>query len=302
MVKKAGPKLSASAKIEASAKLSLSRKKNVTEVIPPDVTRAKAGAWLDLVSPLTEWAGLKGDQLRHKRDILRLQREDVLLRIAQKAKQEIEREGKPIEAVPNKFLIPFLEQASLEDPDSGLVDLWASLLASASTNFKPYHIHFVSLISRLSGEQGKIFQSMLKTESANDLELAVDFIGLWYEAHSIKRYMSRQLSDLEKRLEEPLSSENLADMIVEKMKLPAVSIVHSAFEDERTNDYFDVDFSYMTYNDEQEIDYSILEALGLVRRVDTDFFTVSNHWSMVLVYYHLTTLGWHFANACRLVA
>jgi hypothetical protein len=50
--------IKAEAKVEAVA--SFQRKKHVTEVIPPDVTRAKAGAWLDLISPVTEWAGLKG--------------------------------------------------------------------------------------------------------------------------------------------------------------------------------------------------------------------------------------------------
>src|SRR6266567_3089259 len=52
-----------------------------TQQVPADVTRAKAGAWLDLISPLTEWAGLKGDALRHKREMLRVQREDVLAEI-----------------------------------------------------------------------------------------------------------------------------------------------------------------------------------------------------------------------------
>src|SRR5664279_3558997 len=74
-------------KIEAiaSAKLSAgySVQKKVTETVPEDVTRAKASSWLDLISPLTEWAGLTGDSLRYKRNILRLQREETLTRIGQ---------------------------------------------------------------------------------------------------------------------------------------------------------------------------------------------------------------------------
>jgi hypothetical protein len=61
------PDTSASVKLEATAKASYVRKKKIMEVVPPDVTRAKTGAWLDLISPLTEWAGLKGDELRFKR-------------------------------------------------------------------------------------------------------------------------------------------------------------------------------------------------------------------------------------------
>lgn len=100
---------SASAKVEAVAKASYSRKRTTTEVIPPDVTRARTGAWLDLISPLTEWAGLKGDQLRAKRIQLRLQREDVLSEIVDRARAQISATSIPTKTIPNKFLVPFLE-------------------------------------------------------------------------------------------------------------------------------------------------------------------------------------------------
>lgn len=69
-------KVETTAKAEISAKVVRQRKHLIEEVIPPDVTRAKAGAWLDLISPLTEWAGLRGDQLRRKRELLRVQQDD----------------------------------------------------------------------------------------------------------------------------------------------------------------------------------------------------------------------------------
>ena len=111
-----------SAKIEAVAKASYSRKRTITEVIPPDVTRAKTGAWLDLISPLTEWAGLKGDQLRAKRMQLRLQREDALSEIVARARAEISAASKPTKTIPNKFLIPFSNRP-----------LWRSPTALSST-------------------------------------------------------------------------------------------------------------------------------------------------------------------------
>lgn len=89
--KRKGIGLSASAKIAAIAKASYARTKTTTETIPPDVTRAKIGAWLDLISPLTEWAGLKGDELRHKRILLRLQREDILDEIVNRARKKLKR-------------------------------------------------------------------------------------------------------------------------------------------------------------------------------------------------------------------
>lgn len=95
-------------KIEASAIAKVgatySVVKKVTEVVPEDITRAKAASWLDLISPLTEWAGLKGDQLRSKRDILRLQQEETLARIAEviKSKGPL----KPgVSQIPTKFIV-----------------------------------------------------------------------------------------------------------------------------------------------------------------------------------------------------
>jgi hypothetical protein len=93
----------ASAKIEASAKAIIQRKKVITEVIPPDVTRAKAGAWLTLISPITEWAGLKGDALRHKREQLRIQQEITLQRIAIELSKKIGNRT-VVRPVPTKIL------------------------------------------------------------------------------------------------------------------------------------------------------------------------------------------------------
>src|SRR5215468_8206172 len=148
--KKSTPRISATAKAEVTAKAVIQRKKTVSEIIPLDVTRAKNSAWLDLISPLTEWAGLKGDELRFKRTQLRLQREDVLSKIVESARDKIKDPSQNEKPIPNKFLVPFLEQASLEDPDSSLVDMWASLLASAAKTYSSHHIHFVSIISHLS--------------------------------------------------------------------------------------------------------------------------------------------------------
>jgi hypothetical protein len=140
----------ASVKVAAIAKASYSRNRTTAEIIPPDVTRAKARAWLDLVSPLTEWAGLKGDQLRLRREQLRLQREDILGEIVSRARERIGNLENVKKPIPNKFIVPFLENASLEEPDSSLVDMWANLLVSAAQNFSSHHTHFVSIISQLS--------------------------------------------------------------------------------------------------------------------------------------------------------
>ena len=99
-----------SAKAVASAKFT--RKRIIQESVPADVTRAKANARLDLISPLTEWAGLKGDELRQKRVQLRLQREDVLTRIGEKCTKRLGLRPPNSAPVPNKFLARWLREGA----------------------------------------------------------------------------------------------------------------------------------------------------------------------------------------------
>jgi hypothetical protein len=78
-------------------------------------------------------------------------------------------------------------------------------------------------------------------------------------------------------------------------------VVHASFENLETKEYFEIATGdYSNYRDEDEVDYSILEAVGLIRRVDTDFFDVGD-WALSVIYYHLTELGYYFCTACRIV-
>jgi len=298
-IAKASSNAAASAKIEAVARASYQVRKSVTEVVPPDVTRAKAGAWLDLVSPLTEWAGLKGDQLRHKRELLRLQREDTLSEIIQRASERLRAPAGTISPIPNKFMVQFLERASLEEPNSDLVDLWANLLVTASEQYSSYHVHFVNIISQISPKQGKILRSILGTENAETLVLAMDNVSSYFQSYCIQ-------STIERSYEKKFGRHNRVDdrefcgFVIEEMGRCGIAIVHASAERLQTEAYFDIDFEGSAYTDESEVDFSILEAVGLIRRVETEFFECGPY-VMVLTYYHLTNLGFHFAMACKLV-
>jgi hypothetical protein len=153
-------KAEATARAELVAKATYQRKRTTTEVIPPDVTRAKAATWLTIISPLTEWAGLHGDRLSARRDQLRLQREDVLLEIAKKAQARIEIEGGVRTFVPNKFLVPFLEKASLEDSESKLCDAWSTLFVEAARNFDPKLQVYADILSRISWREARLLEAI----------------------------------------------------------------------------------------------------------------------------------------------
>jgi len=99
--------------------------------IPKESTGRLVDALTDIIRPFAETRGLKAD-------ILRLQREEVLIEIAKKARQRALEENLQLHSVPNKFLVPFLEKASIEEIDSQLTDQWANLLLSASESVRKH--------------------------------------------------------------------------------------------------------------------------------------------------------------------
>jgi hypothetical protein len=304
----AGAKIEAIAKAEVSAKAKWSRERVSLEFIPPDVTRANSRALLDIFSPIRHAAGLFGDRLEHKREMLRLEREaerqQAIDRIAARF-YEIRDSSKPIEAPPNKFLYPFIAQASLEEPDSPLIDIWAKLLASAADKYDPRYIHYVSVVSRLSGRQAAIFTEIVsRATNSHLLELSMDE-SINTGAAGIRSYIAGLFSGL---LEwegggGEQTTEYLCECVHWALNTAVVSVVFAVVWHEANDEYIDTVVSDLTiYRDDQEVDYAILVACGLLEKVETDMFPVADGALTVrVIYYHLTALGQDFAVACRMV-
>jgi hypothetical protein len=147
------------AKVEAVAKATFARKKSITEVIPPDVTRANVGRWLDLISPITEWAGFKGDALRYRRAQLRIQQESALDRLAEEVRAKMENQ-KVLYPIPPKIFVPALEAASLEHPESPLIKWWANLLVSGATTKEPRPF-LVDLMTKIGVTESKALRGIV---------------------------------------------------------------------------------------------------------------------------------------------
>lgn len=97
-----------------------------------------------------EISGIIGDQLR-------FQRWKNATRILDRAKEFCAKNKIPVKAVPVKFIIPFLDAASLEDaPHKDKIgDLWASLLASNVTNLDAKSYVFIEKLRALSSNDAK---------------------------------------------------------------------------------------------------------------------------------------------------
>jgi hypothetical protein len=127
-------------KVELSAKAQA--RLELSGEIPSESTGRFIDALTDIIRPFSERRGLKAD-------VLRLQREDVLLEIAKKARRRTLDECLSPQPVPNKFMVPFLERASIEEMDTELVDRWADLLVSASEDYSSRFILYCNILSNL---------------------------------------------------------------------------------------------------------------------------------------------------------
>jgi hypothetical protein len=143
---------------------------SITAEVPAESTGRLLDALTDAIRPFTESRGLKADQIR-------LQRAEVAVEIAKRAHQITEIQAANIKPLGNKFLVPFLEKASLEDPASGLLDKWASLLASAATDPGDD----LSVCTSILSEIGPV-EAMLLDRARSQLERR----GSWPAPNSLK--------------------------------------------------------------------------------------------------------------------
>jgi hypothetical protein len=141
-----------------SARASLEAK--ISTEIPSQSSGRLVDAITDWFRPFTEQRGLKAD-------LIRLQREDVLFEIAQKALRRLEIEQVVPSPLPIKFLIPFLKKASLEDGDGFLIDRWTDLLVSSSMQPENAHPRLVQILSEIGVDEAKLLRNIALYKADN---------------------------------------------------------------------------------------------------------------------------------------
>jgi hypothetical protein len=117
-----------------------------------------------------------------KADLIRLQREEVALKVAVLAAERIRLERKPITPIPTKTMTRLLESASLEEPgDQTMIELWANLLASSAIGAHNNVPRYVSILSDINGQQARLTQDIFtkrgKIKTCMDADLLLD--DLW---------------------------------------------------------------------------------------------------------------------------
>jgi hypothetical protein len=83
------------------------------------------------------------------------------VRVGVQARERLRQLGSPPRPIPTKALIPILEKASLEGPDSLLIEMWGNLLASASAEYDVEVITFAEILAAIGPRERKIIEQML---------------------------------------------------------------------------------------------------------------------------------------------
>lgn len=132
--------------------------------IPASSVGRLVEAFTDIFRPFTEARGLKADQIR-------LQREDVLIEIGKRARERSNIEGAEIKPVPLKFLVPFLEKASLESLEGELIDRWSNLLLQASLEFGEELLVFIDILSKIGPREVDYLNALFCKINQDDSQL-----------------------------------------------------------------------------------------------------------------------------------
>jgi hypothetical protein len=178
--------------------------------VPEDVTRDTVSFARRILGPLAEISDLFSDKVRFLRFRSAAK---TLNRAAEIAKEN----GISPKAIPMKFLVPFIEDCSLEEEDSPFIEQWAALLASASKGFDPLHVAIRDVLKNISAKEaeligtlGTAIEAKLLEDKVNSYQIAehieVNIRGI-IGHHALKfkvampdRYIDRLLRELTRTL------------------------------------------------------------------------------------------------------
>jgi hypothetical protein len=284
--------------------VNLSAKAAVEAKVSTEIPAASSGRLVDAITdifrPFSERRGLKADQIR-------LQREDILIQIAEKVRKRLEIEGIQPAPVPNKFLVPFLEKASLEE-QTDLVDRWADLLANSVINPDAARPRYIQILSEMAPSDARTLQEMLcgfysYDPHSDELTWAIAHSeqnrGLPLDVHNWSVTESDEgakwdASEITFQFSEAFRQTALVRLIY----IRALQIDDENFD----NDNLGLEFR-KAWDNAMKVTPSIdvLVSLGLLEFIDHSFnFPCVGipRYRVSLRYASMTSLGGHFISAC----
>jgi len=256
-----------------------------------------AEALVDTLSPVTNLFGTMGDKVRVYREL-------SLLRTLSRAKEIAKKENLLLTEPPTKFLVPYLEECSLESgEDELLTEMWARLLASASIDFKSEHNLFIRLMREMTGAEARVFEYLVDPLKDREYE------GPWHlddiETSWHNPYIYIKLEDSVEKLGSDLSKNTDFSVCEKNFKAIAEtpgSRVYFFYVNYGKEGKYPLETAYECKPSmiEQEFDIvsvAMLKSLGLIGDYISSEFWFGEFMFEVRSYY-VTTLGARFTKAC----
>jgi hypothetical protein len=261
----------------------LSAKAEIKGEIPAGSMGRLVDAFTDVIRPFSEARGLRADQIR-------LQREDVMIKIAQKAQRRIEIEGGTPNPIPNRLLVPLIEKASLTDLDDELLlEAWANLMSSASNGVKANHGIFIDILSKIDSVHLKYLEFLAKpinNKAAPDEFLHINSDIFYF----FDKLLSRQVEEIPALDHDEIPSDELSLLCAEFFHKRGSCLISGHLS---VNNYKGKNLDYELYghvnlSDFPEYISGALESLNLIERKRFE-------WNQILgsyfwVEYHVMTL------------
>lgn len=251
----------------------------------------------DTFSPVSELLGSIGDRVR-------VYRQTSLLRCLKKAQELAQEEGLVLNAPPLKFLVPFLEDCSLEDPEEDdLIEMWARLLTRASSDSGQVNTFFNRVLREISSNEARLLKYMISPESHTtytDAWHLEDVESYWYN-HAVKNAIKEQIDTFDEPLNDGFPFHDLESAFKANFERPG-SIVH----------FFDVGKGkpgnyplvnvyipnrHPVHDDFSSLSIALLQNLGLIGAYSSPDLWFGGYAIQVEAYY-VTRLGSHFIESC----
>jgi hypothetical protein len=282
--KKSGQGSSPTLKAEAVAKL------EVQATVPKASVGRFVDAVTDLFRPFSESQGLKADQIR-------LQREDVAIEIAKKARERIALEKVPIQPVPNKVLVPLIEAASLEDiDDSSMLEMWGNLLASAATGHS-VEPRLVGILKELRKPQAELLERIalnMLDQAANGKRATIKLEGAPFNLRPA--IVSEHLTSEFSQAGDELTPDLIYDLVLDEIDTLGCLVDDIILEIDEESWSLPLEGDRSDLN-QLYIHAEILTSLGLCRSVHLGFEPRDGQ-HLTVMYYSITELGIHLLRAC----
>ena len=260
-------------------------------------TKELTNALVEIFSPVTELLGSVGDRVRVYRQI-------SLMRALKRAKEIAENEKLVIAEPPIKFLVPYMEDCSLESPDDEkLINMWAKLLVSASTSIKPEHNLFIRILREMTSSEAKLLEYIISPDSHPH------YSGHWHledvESYWSDPFVFIGIRDSIKEINRKLSSNFPFGVLEEKFRQHSEqpgSIIYffDVSKGEKNNyplDGIHTNKRGVIDDDFKPISITMLKSLGLIGEYKSSELWFSTYVFDVRVYF-ITHLGAMFIEAC----